>query len=632
MAPQTPTDTVFWLMAATMGLPLAGFFLTFFVTRRNVPLSCGISLVCAAGPLVSAWTLLISQWHLTAPILWEVFWLLGQQTKVSYGFLLDPLSLLMLCIVASISFLVQVYSLGYMAGDEGMAKFYSFLSLFAWSMLSLVVASGIMQLYIFWEMVGLSSYLLIGFWHHKFSASEAGKKAFVMTRLGDLGLFLGIILLLLNLGDLSILGLNQKAAAQLSPTLLTTTALLIFCGVVGKSAQFPLLTWLPDAMEGPTPVSSLLHSATMVAAGVYLTSRIFPLFAGSAQAMAVVLAIGTITMLLSSTMAMVARDLKQVWAYSTVSQLGFMLMGLGAGSYFAGVFHLTTHAAFKCLLFLCSGVFIHHFGSNDMFEIAKAGGRRLRIPMVSITIAGAALAGVFPLAGFFSKEAVMGALAGLHNPVWVWAGLTGAFMTAYYTFRLLFVMWCPPVIEEPHGHDSHGHDSHGGGHSPALYWVMAAPLVVLAGFTLVLGFSEHGLASFLLWGHHPEAGHHPWVLPAALTAVGLGVGLAWLEFGRKGAAQTGFLSKLPSLERLFSNRWYLDHLYRRLLDYVIYGLFSRLFTFNDRRVIDGGIDGFCRGTVGLGWALSLVQSGKLQYNLLTMMVVIAVLGMYFLLA
>jgi NADH-quinone oxidoreductase subunit L len=330
-----------------------------------------------------------------------------------------------------------------------------------------------------------------------------------------------------------------------------------------------------------------------------------------------------------------------------------MLMGLGAGSYFAGVFHLTTHAAFKCLLFLCSGVFIHHFSSNDMFEIAKAGGRNLKIPMIAITIAGAALSGIFPLAGFFSKEAVMGALAGLHNPIWVAAGLAGAFMTAYYTFRLLFVMWCPPAMDAAHGHDSHthdkhghdhhshdsdaldshgGHDSHGGGHSDTLYWVMCAPLVILSVFTLALGFGEHGLASFLLWGKLPEAGHHGWLLPAALSAVGCGVGLAWLEFGRKGAAQTGFLSKMPALETLFANRWYMDHFYRRVLDFVVYGFFSRIFTFNDRRMIDGGIDGFCRGTVGVGGILSRLQSSYLQYNLLTMLVVIAVLGMYFLLA
>ena len=488
-----------------------------------------------------------------------------------------------------------------------------------------------MQLYIFWELVGLSSYLLIGFWHQKFSASQAGKKAFVMTRLGDLGFFLGIIILLLNLGDLSILGLNQDAAARLTPNLVTLSAVLIFCGVVGKSAQFPLITWLPDAMEGPTPVSALLHSATMVAAGVYLVGRLYPFYTGSPDALLVVLSIGTITMLLSSTMAMVARDIKQVWAYSTVSQLGFMLMGLGAGSYFAGIYHLTTHAAFKALLFLCSGVFIHHFGSNDLFDIAKGGGRRLKIPMICITVAGAALAGIYPLAGFFSKEEIMGSLAELDWWVWVAAGLLGAFLTAYYTFRTLFVLWFPREIEQTHGE---GHGDHGGheAHGQGGYWAMSAALIVLAGFTILLGVFAEDILHFLHWHKPPVSPHHPWLAGTAVFIVACGVALAWLEFGRKGATQKGFLSHFPVVERLFAQRWYLDWLYRRLVDNVIYGVFSRLFTMNDRRVVDGSIDGVSRATVGMGWVLSFLQSGLLQFNLLAMVLCIALVGLYFLLA
>ncbi|KMY68162.1 NADH-quinone oxidoreductase subunit L [Desulfocarbo indianensis] len=603
----------------------------FFVTRPRLLPSLVISLACSAFSLAVAWWLLIHLRGIDAPLMFQALWMHGGQASIGFGFLLDPLSLVMLAIVTSISFLVQVYSLGYMAGDPGMAKYYSFLSLFAWSMIGLVVASNLMQLYIFWELVGLSSYLLIGFWHQKFSASQAGKKAFVMTRLGDLGFFLGIIVLLLNLGDLSILGLNSQAAAKLSPALLTASAVLVFCGVVGKSAQFPLLTWLPDAMEGPTPVSALLHSATMVAAGVYLVSRLYPMYAASADALAIMLAIGTVTMLLASTMAMVARDIKQVWAYSTVSQLGFMLMGLGAGSYFAGVFHLTTHAAFKALLFLCSGVFIHHFGTNDFFDMSRQGARHLRIPMVCITIAGAALAGVFPLAGFFSKEAVMGSLAELDQGIWLWAGLLGALLTAYYTFRLLFVMWRPlqPLQDKQSnpGHDDHQHS----GHSSFGYGVMSAALIVLAGFTIALGFLGDKLIAFLHWQRPPQIPHHTWLLVTAILVVLVGIALAWWEFGRRGAAQEGFLRRFPALETLFARRWYLDDLYRRLTDYVVYGVFSRLCTLNDRRVVDGAIDGVCRGTVGAGWLLSFLQSGLLQYNLFAMVLVIALVGIYFLL-
>ncbi|MBI4776743.1 MAG: NADH-quinone oxidoreductase subunit L [Deltaproteobacteria bacterium] len=613
-----------------MGLPLVSFFVLFFCLRKHTASSLSVSLFCSAIPLVCAYYLLISLWDSKAPILFETIWMRGGEASVSFGFLLDPISLLMLCIVATISFLVQVYSLGYMAGDPGITRYYSFLSIFAWSMISMVVAPGLMQLYVFWELVGLSSYLLIGFWHHKFSASQAGKKAFVMTRLGDLGFFLGIVILLLNFGDLSILNLNHEALHKLPPSLVTTCAVLIFCGVIGKSAQFPLLTWLPDAMEGPTPVSALLHSATMVAAGVYLTGRLFPFFQGSPEALAVVLLIGALTMILSSTMAMVARDIKQVWAYSTVSQLGYMLMGLGAGSYFSGIFHLTTHAAFKALLFLCSGVFIHHFETNDFFQISRRGGRSLKIPMIAITVAGCGLAGIFPFAGFFSKEAVLGALVHLPNKTWIIAGLAGAFMTAYYTFRLLFVLWLPRTgsdTSSEHGHHASGHASH----AEAGYWAMAVPLLILAAATAILGFTGGPLESFLVsHGAHAAPAHAEWLVWASIVLVVSGVGLAWFEFGRKAARQEGFLSRLPFLENLFMNRWYIDHFYRKFVDYAIYGGFSRAFTLNDRRVIDGAVDGLSKAIRGSGWLMSFSQSGKLQYNLFFLALGIALLGLFFL--
>ena len=272
--------------------------------------------------------------------------------------------------------------------------------------------------------------------------------------------------------------------------LITSQRSLIFCGVIGKSAQFPLLTWLPDAMEGPTPVSALLHSATMVAAGVYMFSRIFPFFAASPDAMAIALAIGTITMLLSSTMAMVTYDLKQVWAYSTVSQLGMMVMALAAGGYFAGVFHLTTHAGFKALLFLCSGIFIHEFHTNDMRIIGKQGGRKLKIPMVCIAVGALALSGVFPFSGFFSKEAILGVLAAQPNKIWLAAR---AFRGRSDRLLQLPPDFPPPVpkggIEEKH-HDEHADSSHEheGEHHGYIFWAMAIPVMILACVTLVLGF------------------------------------------------------------------------------------------------------------------------------------------------
>jgi NADH-quinone oxidoreductase subunit L len=624
------------LLAAMLGalLPFVSFAVIMVFTRPYPKLSASISVAAVSVSLICALSLLGRHWHLEQPIQYTAKWLVSGNLYVPFGFMLDQLSLLMLTIVAGISFLVQVYSLGYMAGDPGFARYYAFQSLFAWAMMTMSIAPTMLQFYIFWELVGLASYLLIGFYYEKFSASEAGKKAFVMTRLGDIAFFLGLLLVLLNFGNLNIVDMNSvDVTARMSPALITLSTILIFGGVAGKSAQFPLLTWLPDAMEGPTPVSALLHSATMVAAGVYMFARIFPFFSKSATAMTLFLAIGTITMLLASTMAMVTRDIKQVWAYSTISQLGFMVMGLAAGSYFAGIFHLTTHAGFKALLFLCSGVFIHEYETNDFFEIGKYGGRGLKVPIVCITLAAAALSGLPPLSGFFSKEAIMGGLAGLHNPIWLWAGLLGAFLTAYYSFRLIFAILFPKKIEKVH-HAEHGDHGHGEDHHHAgLYWVMAWPLIILAAVTLVLGFFQTPLENFLV-GHHGGAeghggGHHAWLLYVAVGLALSGVGLAWLEFGRKGASQVGFVERLEPVKTLFAERWYIDHFYRLFLDYVIYGIFSNLFTRNDRQVIDGGIDGICRATVGGGRVLSFLQSGMLQYNLMVMFAVLALVALYF---
>jgi NADH-quinone oxidoreductase subunit L len=403
----------------TTGLPFISFMLIIVFARDYRQLSGGLSIGAVAGSLAGAFFLLVRHWDDPQPIHYAVRWLVAGDFSIPFGFLLDPVSLLMLFLVAFISLLVQVYSLGYMAGDAGFSRYYAFQSLFAWAMMTMTVSSSMLQLYVFWELVGLSSYLLIGFWYEKFSATQAGKKAFVMTRLGDVSFFIGLLLVLLHVGSLEILQMNSpEVAAGMDSGFLTLSALLIFGGIVGKSAQFPLMTWLPDAMEGPTPVSALLHSATMVAAGVYLFARLFPFLSHSADAMTFFLTIGTVSMFLASTMAMVSRDIKRVWAYSTISQLGFMIMGLAAGSLFGGSFHLATHAGFKALLFLCSGVWVHLYETNDVYEISNRAGRHLKTPMVCLIIAAAALSGFPPLSGFFSKEVILTALAGRSNPFW----------------------------------------------------------------------------------------------------------------------------------------------------------------------------------------------------------------------
>jgi len=604
--------------------PLAAFGAIVLATRRHPGLSAGLAIGAVALALAGALFLLVRLGGLEASVTYTTRWMASGDLEIVCGFLLDPLSVLMLTVVTAICLLVQVYSLGYMAGDPGFARYYAFMSLFAWAMTSLTVAPTLLQLYVFWELVGLSSYLLIGFWYAKFSASQAGKKAFVMTRLGDVAFFLGLLLVLTHLGHVEITRLNAGAAAGLPAHLITAAALLIFGGIIGKSAQFPLLTWLPDAMEGPTPVSALLHSATMVAAGVFLLARLLPFFSLSPTALTVILAVGTLSMLLASTMALVSRDIKQVWAYSTISQLGFMIMGLAAGGYVAGVFHLTTHAGFKALLFLCSGVLIHHHGTNDIVDLARRGARRQTLAVACLVVAAAALAGIPPLSGFFSKELLLAALAARPNPLWLAAGLLGAFLTAYYAFRLVFILLAPPsgAAED---HPAHPH----GTPPPGARGAMAAPLVVLAGLTLLLGWAEKPLTRFLAGGGSlpPQAaGHHAWLPFAAVGLCVAGVALAWWEFGRRRAAGVGFAERWPALRELFAQRWYLDHLYRLALGALVDRGAADLCAQGDRRVIDTAVDGLAAGTVAGGRKVAGWHTGLFQGRLLALFLVVAALA------
>lgn len=603
-------------------LPLVSFVSIVIGLHRWHLLSARVALSAVAGSWLCSLYLLIRMALAPAAIDVSRSWMMSSGIHIPVGLLIDPLSVLMLCIVSTISWLVQIYSLGYMAGDPRFSRYYAYMSLFAWAMMSLTVSSSLFQLYMFWELVGLSSYLLIGFWFERFSASQAGKKAFVMTRLGDVAFLLGLFVIFMHTGHLDIAILNGSLPAALpSGSWITIAALLVFGGIVGKSAQFPLLTWLPDAMEGPTPVSALLHSATMVAAGVYLMARMFGFFSLSPAAMGVFLAIGTISMLMASTMAMVSRDIKQVWAYSTISQLGFMIMGLAAGGYSAGVFHLTTHAGFKALLFLCSGVFIHAIGTNDMVAIGRAGGGRMKIPMICMAIAAASLSGIPPFSGFFSKELILGVLARQANPVWITAGLLGAFLTAYYTFRLIFTILVPdPAQPRQEGH------THAGESGADDHWMMP-PLIILAGLALILGWIEPAFVSFLNPEHSAQShsAGFSWIAYAGMGACFAGVLLAWIEFGRKRAPRIGFVERLPGLAAFFSNRWYLDRLYQSLLAKLVDNGIARLFAFNDTRIIDGALDGLGagadRGSERLGFLQTLSAQTRLAvvYSVLVLL-------------
>jgi NADH-quinone oxidoreductase subunit L len=339
--------------------------------------------------------------------------------------------------------------------------------------------------------------------------------------------------------------------------------------------------------------------------------------------MTVFLAIGTFSMLLSSTMAMVSRDIKRIWAYSTISQLGFMIMGLAAKSLFAGSFHLTTHAGFKALLFLCSGVWVHLYGTNDVYEISRHGGRRLKIPVVCLVIAAAALSGIPPLSGFFSKEAILAALAGLTNPLWLASGLLGVLLTAYYAFRVIFILLFPrgELQKEPVHPEASIH-----------YWAMGLPLLVLAGATLILGFFETPLRDLLSGMTLHQDAKHAWLSYISVCLATLGAGLAWVEFGRRASSQVGFVERIPPLRELFAQRWYLDHLYRGFVSIVIDAVVSKACAKNEERVINDGIDGFCRLTLNTGRLFSFLQSGKVRYNLTVMFGAFILVALYFLFA
>jgi len=542
---------------------------------------------------------------------------------LAFGVLLDPLSTVMALVVATITLAVMVYSTGYMRDDPGFARYFGFLALFGWAMQGLVLSANLLQTLVFWELVGLASFLLIGFWFDRPAPAAAARKAFLMTRVGDVGFLLGVLLLIRALGLATIPDVVAAAGAggALSPRLVAITAALLLMGVIGKSAQGPLFTWLPDAMEGPTPVSALLHSATMVAAGVYLVARLHPFFLAAPSVMHGLLWLSLATALATATMAMVASDIKRVLAYSTISQLGYMLMGLAAGSTAAGFFHLTTHAGFKALLFLSAGIFIHHAHSNEMREINAGGALTQRAGVIGLVAGSAALAGIIPFSGYFSKEAILGAL-GVAAGRWVVAlAYLGAGLTAYYAFRMVFLTLVP--ADAP----THGRtDAPTHGRTDAGDRAMNATVLVLAVLTLVLGYLGPWFGARLSPG---EPAHGPFEIGAgalaALALVAAGIGLAWYEFGRRGAARVGFAERIPVLARFFADNWYLDRLYRAT---VIRGAtaLSRAAHWNDERIVNGATDGLANGTVGGGRLLSLVQNGYVQAYLAVVVTLIAVLA------
>ena len=648
-------ETAVWLI---LFLPLASFVVSALAVRpllgRDSEVAAYLTIVSlAAGFGLSLWALASVVDAAGAVEFESRSWLAVGGLEINVGILLDPLTAVMLVVVTGVSLMVQVYSRGYMHGDPGYVRYFAFMSLFSASMVGLVLASNIVQLYIFWELVGLCSYLLIGFWYERPAAAAAAKKAFVMTRIGDFGFLLAILYLVSNGDSFADKGLNPleitdvyKAVAMggvLTTGVASWIAIGIFAGAVGKSAQFPLHTWLPDAMEGPTPVSALIHAATMVAAGVFLVARFFPVFEMSNVAMYTVALIGGGTALFAASMGLVANDIKRVLAYSTVSQLGFMMLALGVGAYGPAIFHLFTHAFFKALLFLGAGSVNHASGTFDMRHM---GGLRKHMPWTFATflIAGLSLAGIFPLAGFWSKDELLAHAYGGDTVAQVvfWLGIAAAFMTAFYIFRAIFMTF---TGEFRGGADAEEDPAPGSavhlGESPVS---MVLPLAILAVPAVLAGFvnpiSElavvpvHWLSDFLNHGPvHVEAEKFDITVAGLSTGVAVaGIVLAYVMYGRARAPSARPGGPLHPLHVLLSRRYYFDEAYERyLVGSAFYDGVARFLDWLDKTVVDGFVRLVDRLGKGGGRAVAHLHSGQLQgYGIAVSVGVVAIFGVYFL--
>ncbi len=583
-----------------IGAPLAVFFAMLLGMRAWPRAVVGLSLLSALAVALATWMMALNlpEGGFTSSVPWAV----TDDFSVSFGYRLTGLSTAMACVVGTIHLLVQVYSVGYMADDPHKARFFGTLSLFATAMLGIVLSADLAQTFIAWELVGLASYLLIGFWNAKPAAAQAAKKAFIMTRFGDLGLFAGLALMVSRLGDLKIdTVLLAVEANTWEPGFVTAIGLCLLCGIAGKSAQFPLHTWLPDAMEGPTPVSSLLHSATMVAAGVYLFALLQPLFLASEFTATFALGLAVFTALLAATVACVETDMKRVLAWSSISQLSFMLMGLAAGSQVAGFFHLVTHAGFKCLLFLSAGLFIHAAHTGDLLAIGRKVGRSAPVAALGLVVGCVALSGFPGFAGFMSKELVLHAVHEQGMVFYSGALLTSA-LTAYYAFRLVFLALFDPERESVEAHPS-----------AALKWQQGV-VVILAVLTLGIGWTGGDLARHL--GASADEAHIHWMssgVAFAMVALVLGAGLAFVDFGR-GGERAGSFAKFPAMHRFFASGWGVDAFWRTFSDVGIAGL-TRLALLIDRGAIDRTVDGTGAATKVLGGVAARMQNGRVQLYL-----------------
>ena len=567
-------------------------------------------------------------------------WIESGSFQVKVSFQVDALTAVMLLVVTGVGFLIHIYSLGYMGHDEGMVRFFIYLNLFIFFMLLLVMGDNLLLLFVGWEGVGLCSYLLIGFWYHDHTNAIAGNKAFIVNRIGDFGFVLGILLLVTELGRQGIWTLDfaelQKHVQLLNPNMITLITLLLFVGATGKSAQIPLFVWLPDAMAGPTPVSALIHAATMVTAGVYMTARLYFLFSLAPATLSLIATIGAATAFFAATVALTQTDIKRVLAYSTVSQLGYMFLAVGVGAFSAAIFHLFTHAFFKACLFLGAGSVIHALeGEQDM---RKMGGLRSYLPTTYCTylIAALAIAGAPFTAGFFSKDLILwqaySSPLGSHE-LWLIAWVTAG-MTALYMFRQFFMVFHGSCRADEHV-KAHIHES------PAL---MTMPLVILAMGSIFAGWL--GTPEYL-WGsrwdewlkpifgaaaetHAGSAGDEILLMQLTLAIVALAILLAYFSYGREGKLPRNLSSfAWGAPYRLFFNKYYVDELY----DFVIVRPFTScsrwLALVFDPGVIDGLVNGVAKGTRGFSLIWREIQTGNIQHYLIGFLIgILGILAYY----
>ena len=620
-----------WLIPV---LPLAGAAINgFFGKKSSRTAVTSVALVFCGAAFAWALIAVARFWPGDAP--YQEFlahWIRSGTFSADFAFYLDRLSVVMVLVVTGVGFLIHIYSVGYMWEDPGYYRFFSYLNLFMFFMLTLVLANNYLLMFIGWEGVGLASYLLIGFWFTKDSAASAGKKAFIVNRIGDFGFLIGLFLLIQHFGSLNFVEVFNQVQPMASETagagLLTAIGLLLLVGACGKSAQIPLYVWLPDAMEGPTPVSALIHAATMVTAGVYMVARSHVIFERAPIALTVVAIIGTLTAFFAATIGIAQTDIKKVLAYSTVSQLGYMFMACGVGAFSAGIFHLMTHAFFKGLLFLGAGSVIHAVGGEQ--DMRKMGGLRSYIPITFFTmlIATLAISGIWPFAGFWSKDEILWK-AYQANWIYWFIGLVTAFITSFYMFRLLFMTFWGDyhgihVDEHGHAHAAHGDAGHGHGEPHESPMVMLAPLIVLAVLSFIGGFVgyhnlfEHFLAPVFGTPEGASAaesgGSTELLFQVISVAVALlGAMLAWIFYVSKPYLPENIAETLGGLYRAVFNKYYVDELYAKIfVNPLVKGSTNILWQGIDRSVIDNTVNDAADGARHVSDEVRHMQSGNLR--------------------